>query len=204
MRGRTSWTLGAVMGAVLILAASSYAQQAPSSPAAVLNPTIANSGAASGSNAPAALNTSPRNAVPYAPLQTHTNRPMGQSSFGYVHHGNDAPVYRHPQSRITVVPQDGVSYWVAPNAVYWVSRDPTPQPARVWVPGHYTWRERTVWVQGQWHEEYIPPMYERSLLNGRQVLVQVAEERVERYFVPAHYETVREQVWVPGHWEYVW
>ena len=102
-----------------------------------------------------------------------------------------APVYVAPApAYVAPAPPPG-AYYYAP-------------PARVWVEGHYTYRERQTWVPGYWERVWIEPRYEvrRVLRDNRwveeQVLVQ--DGHYAQVWRDGFYRTEMEPVWVPGHW----
>ena len=139
------------------------------------------------------------------PANTHGSRANAMCHGAHTNvHGNvPVPVYHHQVSEAEVHLQPGQSY-IGWGTGFMVT-NPRPGCARsVWVSAHYEWVTRNVWVPEHWEEQHIPPVYQRRIVNGREVLVIVEEARIERTWVPGHYETVREQVWVPGRWERVW
>jgi hypothetical protein len=113
-------------------------------------------------------------------------------------------VYRHQATTAVIHPQPGQGYAAFGSGFILIGGRPSRGPRHYWVPGHYEWVRRDVWVPGQWYEEYVPPVYRTQIVNGRRTLVLVEPERYERYYVPPHYETVSEQVWVPGYWARRW
>lgn len=131
------------------------------------------------------------------------NHTMSFGAHTNVHGNVRGPVYNHQVSEAEVRLQPGQGY-IGWGTGFIVTNPRPARPRNVWVPGHYEWVTRRVWVPGFWDEQYIPPVYQRRLVNGREVLVVVQEERIERVWVPDHYEVVSEQVWVPGRWERVW
>ena len=72
-------------------------------------------------------------------------------------------------------------------------------PAR-WVPGHWTWVSRRVWIPGRSEQRRVPAVYRREIHDGREILVLEREERRERVWIPGRYETRRQRVWVEGYW----
>ncbi|HOF39938.1 MAG TPA: hypothetical protein PLD73_07675 [Candidatus Hydrogenedentes bacterium] len=69
-----------------------------------------------------------------------------------------------------------------------------------WVPGHWETVHKNVWIPGYWTNRLIPAVYRREVVNGREILVLVQEERWENVWVEGRYETRPESVWVAGYW----
>jgi hypothetical protein len=76
-----------------------------------------------------------------------------------------------------------------------------PAPRRQWMPGHYEWVNRRVWISQRIERVWMQPVYEwRSdyRCGRRRVLVQPGYWR--EIVHPGHYEMRRTQVWRSGCW----
>ncbi|MBN2311610.1 MAG: hypothetical protein JXR94_21710 [Candidatus Hydrogenedentes bacterium] len=129
---------------------------------------------------------------------------VSQSPFANVHHGNDAPVYRHPSTHAEIHVQPGQSYAAFGTGFVVTGGRPQPRPRRVWIEGHYEWRQRRIWVPDCWEDVYVPPVYGVRIVNGRRVDIVLAPGHYERRLVPGHYDVVSERIWIPGYWRTCW
>ena len=124
-----------------------------------------------------------------------------QSPFANIHHHRDIPGQRHVASVTTIQPRDDqtVISWpggfIIPGERGW--RWPS---GRVWVSGRYEVRYQQVYVAGYWTQQYVPPVYEHRMVNGRMVNFMVQPGRYENVYVPGRYEMRPVRVYVPGHW----
>jgi hypothetical protein len=78
-------------------------------------------------------------------------------------------------------------------------------PQKVWVPAHWQWCARQVWVGGTCRQEWVAPCYEdRNYAYGpgcgKTVKVCVRPGYWHEVRTPGHFETVRERAWVEGSW----
>ena len=124
-----------------------------------------------------------------------------------VHSRRDVPTYRHEVGRTIVKPGPKDSY-IATGRGAIVSKPGRRYhggyhrryyhyPTRsYWVPGYRKTVYTEVWIPGHWENRHIPAVYRREVHNGREILVLVEEERVERVWVEGRYETRRERVWI--------
>ena len=74
------------------------------------------------------------------------------------------------------------------------------QARAYWVPGHWETAYKNVWIPGHWENRHIPAVYRKEIIDGRESLVLVEEERWENVWVEGRYETHQERVWVDGYW----
>lgn len=75
-----------------------------------------------------------------------------------------------------------------------------PQPAYVWIEGHYETRQETRYVSGPTVSVWVPPRFEVRWINGRFVSVEVSPGYHEYRPGPPVAVTETVQVWVPGRW----
>ena len=218
MRNTTAFF--AALAIVLAVAQSAHAQQEPdpyrspaenlmsgrtSSPSRTVarhprnHATSAGAGNArrGSTNAAAPSNAAGRQAV-RGRADTAYSSPAGLSPFANTQHKPYQNRYEHEVIRTEIHPEPGKTV-VSWGTGFIVSGRGRPcHPGCRWVPGHYEWRERRIWVPGRWREECIPAVYEVRIIRGRRVRILVENERCERYYEAAHYEMIQEQVWVPG------
>jgi hypothetical protein len=121
------------------------------------------------------------------------------SPFYNVHH-RDVPSYDRGGITTHVESRPGGGHLIYNSGMVISHRPPTHRPGYCWVPAHYEWVTRRLWIPGRWEEEYIPPVYERRFVNGNEVVVMVREGYYEQYWVEGYYEHIRERVWVAGYW----
>ena len=82
---------------------------------------------------------------------------------------------------------------------------PRPAPRRIWVPGHYQWVTRQVWVPGWTEKIWIEPVYEyRDDYRRGRYRVLVRPGFWKDVYHPGHYESHRVRVWRPGYWRTGW
>ncbi len=76
-----------------------------------------------------------------------------------------------------------------------------PQPRRHWVPGHYEWVDRRIWIPGRTERVWMQPVYEwRYDWCGNQYQVMVRAGYWRDVCHPGHYEWRKERVYRPGYW----
>jgi len=121
------------------------------------------------------------------------------SPYYNVHH-RDVPSHDHGGITTHVESRPGGGYLIWNPGLVISHRPPAHRPGYCWVPGHYEWVTRRVWIPGYWEEEYIPPVYERRFVNGSEVVVLVRAGYYQQYWVDGYYEHIRERVWVEGYW----
>jgi len=132
-----------------------------------------------------------------------------------VHFRTDVPTYRHRASNIVARVGPRGSYAATGRGVvisncgrYYPGRYCRPYrnyvysyPVRsYWVPGHWETAYKNVWIPGHWENRHIPAVYRKEIIDGRESLVLVEEERWENVWVEGRYETHQERVWVDGYW----
>ena len=127
----------------------------------------------------------------------------------------DVPTYRHRASNIVArvglrgsYAATGRGVVISNSGRYYPGRYCRPYrnyvysyPVRsYWVPGHWETDYKNVWIPGHWENRHIPAVYRKEIIDGRESLVLVEEERWENVWVEGRYETHQERVWVDGYW----
>lgn len=133
---------------------------------------------------------------------THT-RERASYPHSYPDATGHVPVYHHEVSRIEVKTAPGQPYVAWPGGVVLPGTSGhCPTVGVRWIPGHWEYRERRVWVPDRWETKRHPPVYEQRLINHRIVPVMVRAAWYEKVLIPGHYEVVTDRVWVPGYYAY--
>jgi hypothetical protein len=123
----------------------------------------------------------------------------------HTHIGRTGRVLANPHrgSRIEVRTSPGQSYVAWPGGVVVSGTGGhCPTVGVRWIPGHWEYRDRRVWVPDRWETKRHPPVYEQRLINDRMVPVLVRAAWYEKVRIPGYYTVVTERVWVPGYYAY--
>lgn len=79
-----------------------------------------------------------------------------------------------------------------------------PHVKRVWVPEHYVYELRDVWVEGGYRREYVEPVFSTRYDEcSVPYQVQVQAGYWTDVAQPGHYERRKVKVWRPGYWKVI-
>ena len=72
--------------------------------------------------------------------------------------------------------------------------------SRRWVPGHYEFRLKEVYVPGHRQKVWVEPVYREVCIGRFTVKIQVCSGHYKTVWIEGTYKTERCKVWVPGRW----